>query len=265
MSRFYSALQQRPEAAPVPGPRPPAQPRPGAVTHVTPLSAMQPASRASAWSPVAASHVPAAVEQYRRLAAELVRAQEAHDVRTVLIASAAPGEGKSVTAANLALTLARSYRRNVLLVDADLRLPSLHEIFNVSNTTGLGDLLAGGQFGRVAPIEVFPSLTLLPAGRPTADPVGILSSPQLQRLVEEASTRFDWVIIDTPPVALLTDAKLLTSLVDAVLLVIAAGRTQYDYLARAVQAVGRERILGVVLNRVTEGVIRQGYGSYYRR
>jgi protein-tyrosine kinase len=232
-------------------------------TTASPVAPVQPV-RSTVWAPVAAGHLPEAVEEYRRLAGELIRAQERHGIKVVMTASAVAGEGKSVTAANLALTLSKSYRRNVLLVDADLRLPSLHEIFRVSNSPGLSDLLAGTESGRVAPVEVFSSLAILPAGRAAGDQVGLLTSPQMSQLIDEVSTRFDWVILDTPPVATLPDASLLTAMVDGILLVVAAGSTQHALLTRAIDALGRDRILGVVLNRATEGLTRKAYDHYYR-
>jgi capsular exopolysaccharide synthesis family protein len=269
MSRIYTALQQpktmgaqSPATASVAtrlaasGPsNPPEHLRvvPGGADTSSLLGPSQPA-RFSAWAPVDACHLPVAVEQYRRLAGHLVRAQEVQGTKVVMLASAASDEGKSVTAANLALTLSKSYRRNVLLIDADLRRPSLHEVFDVPNGGGLSELLARGRLARVAPVEVFPLLTLLPAGRPNPDPVGALTSPLMRRLIEEASSWFDWVIIDTPPLVPLPDAGLLAAMVDAVLLVIRAGSTRHETVLRAIRALGRERILGAILNRATEGI-----------
>lgn len=227
-----------------------------------------PAARVSS-APPDAFHAgydqPVAAEQYRKLAAALVNAQSAHELKIVMVASAVQGEGKSVTAANLALTLAKSYRRRVLLIDADLRLPAQHEIFGVNPTRGLVDLLDGAAAGGVAPVEVATNLMLLAAGRPSADPVGGLTSSRMARLLEEAGAAFDWVIVDTPPVALLPDAHLLTSMVDGALLVVQAGATPYKMLNRAVDALGRERILGVVLNGADSRAIAGEYRNYYGR
>lgn len=201
-----------------------------------------------------------ATEQYRKLAGALLRAQEAHAINIVMTASALPSEGKSLTTAALAYTLSNSYRLNVLVIDADLRLSSMHDVFGVPNGPGLSDFLEARQRTRVSPVEVVPGLTLLTAGRATNDPVGGLTSPRMRQLIAEASSRFDWVIIDTPPVTLLPDANLLTAMVDGVVLVIAAGETQYPYLTRAVAALGRDRILGTVLNRAKTGTHLKGYG-----
>lgn len=211
-------------------------------------------------SPISANG--SSVEQYRRLAARLHLAQMEHQTRIVMVTSAIPGEGKTLTAANLALTLSESYRRKVLLVDADLRRPWMHQVFQVPNVTGLNDGLRSESERKVHLIEVTEGLTLLTAGRPDPDPMSVLSSDRMRHVLEEAGTRFDWVIIDTPPVGLLTDAHLLASLVDTVLLVVHAGYTPLAAINTAVQAIGRDRILGIVLNRADDAVLGQGY-SYY--
>ncbi len=217
----------------------------------------------ASWTPEVAPASSAAVEQYRRAVGTLIQAQTSHGIKVVMVASAMPGEGKSLTAANLAVTLCKSYRRNTLLIDADLRLPMLHKVFRVDNSRGLNDHLDPRGDGSITTIQVYPLLTLLPAGRPTTDPVGGLTSARMEKLVADAASSFDWVIIDTPPVTLLPDANLLASMADAVLLVIAAGSTQHEYIAHAVEMLGRDRILGVILNRVDDDVVsRYGYSKY---
>lgn len=208
--------------------------------------------------------MPAAREQYRRLAAALHQAQQASGIKVVMVASAMAGEGKTLTAVNLALTLSESYRRNVLLVDADLRRPSVHSVFQISGDAGLTDTLASAD--PKLPLHQFtPRLTVLPAGMPTSDPMGVLTSERMRRLVEEAREAFDWVIVDTPPIGLLTDASLLVTSADGVVLVIKAEVTPYDMVNRAIDLIGRERLVGVVLNRATELPHREAYdySKYY--
>jgi len=209
---------------------------------------------------------PASVEEYRKLAATLHHAQVDRGIRSVLITSAVVGEGKTLTATNLALTLSESYRRHVLLIDADLRRPSLHEVFQVPNVSGLNDGLDAGADRKLSIVQVSPRLSILTAGKPDPDPMGNLSSPRMQRVLKEATERFEWVIIDTPPVAIMTDANLLAAMVDVAVLVVLAGRTPFHALETAVQAIGREKILGVVLNRVEDSVGNGGYPyrGYYR-
>jgi protein-tyrosine kinase len=191
---------------------------------------------------------PLLAEQFRRLAATLHHAQLVQKLKVIMVASANAAEGKSLTAANLALTLSESYRREVLLIDADLRRPSLHEVFQVPNVAGLNDGLQSNSEGQLCALKITPTLTLLPAGRPDPDPMSGLTSARMQRILDEAQSRFDWVILDTPPLGLLADASIVGTMVDGALLVIRAGQTPHAAVLKAVEAFGRERILGVVLN-----------------
>jgi capsular exopolysaccharide synthesis family protein len=203
------------------------------------------------------------VEQFRRLAAQLYLAQAERGIRAVMIASALPGEGKTLTAVNLALTLSESYERDVLLVDGDLRRPSAHHVFEVPNVSGLNDGVRSETERKVPLIRISEHLTLLTAGRPEADPMGVLTSERMRRVLDEAREKFDWVIIDTPPLALLTDAHLLASLVDAAVLVVQAAKTPAAAIKRVMEVIGRDRIAGVVLNRVQDGQVQTEYGPYY--
>jgi protein-tyrosine kinase len=206
--------------------------------------------------------LPASREQYRRLAAALHQAQRANGFKVAMIVSAVAGEGKSLTVANLALTLSESYLRNVLLIDGDLRRPSLHTIFQVPGEPGLSDGLISSEDPKLPLHRLTPRLAVLPAGRPTSDPIGALTSDRMRRLVDEAREVFDWVLIDTPPIGLLTDAALLSSMADGVVLVVKAESTPYEMVTRAVEAIGRDRLLGVVLNRAKEQPHRTSYDYY---
>jgi capsular exopolysaccharide synthesis family protein len=207
------------------------------------------------------------VEQYRRLAARLHLAQAEHGIKVVMVASALPGEGKTLTAVNLALTLSESYNRRVLLIDGDLRRPSVHELFKIPNLTGLNDGIKSDKDRKVPLVHWSDSLTLITAGRPDSDPMRVLSSKRMKTVISEAAAKFDWVIIDTPPVGLLTDASLFAAMVDTVVMVVQAGRTPYPDIQRAVQAIGKDRIFGVVLNRteINRGNSYLGYGYAYSR
>ena len=206
------------------------------------------------------------IEQYRRLAARLLMAQTEKKVSVVMVTSAFPEEGKTLTATNLALTLSESYKRKVLLIDADLRRPWIHQVFQVPNVSGLNDGLRAAPERKIPLLSYTENLSILTAGRPDADPMSVLSGERMVSVLEEAQARFEWVIIDTPPVALLTDAHLLSSLVHAVVLIIQAGKTPLPAIKMAVDAVGRDRILGVVLNRAESGAsdAALSYYSSYR-
>jgi capsular exopolysaccharide synthesis family protein len=206
---------------------------------------------------------PVVAEQYRHLVARLHHASERSNAKILMVSSAMPGEGKTLTATNIALTLSESYKRRVLVIDADLRRPSMHEIFRVPNTCGVNELLLG--MATPPAFEISPRLALIPAGRPNPDPLSGLTSPRFEALVQAAAREYDWVVIDTPPVGLLTDANLIVRLADAVVMVVAAGRVAYRELQRAADALGRDRIIGVVLNRVAEQPFsaEYGYDGYY--
>lgn len=203
-----------------------------------------------------------ALEQYRKLAATLHYAQAEREINVVMTASALPGEGKSLTAVNLALTLSESYHRRVFLIDADLRRPSIQRIFGLPPISGLNEGLKADH-DRAMPItQLSERLFILAAGRPDPDPMSGLTSDRMQRLVEQASGAFDWVIIDTPPVGLLPDASLLATCVDGVLLVVRSGKAPYQLVKRTADAIGHDRILGVVMNAVDFSHDRN-YGGYY--
>lgn len=208
------------------------------------------------------------IEQYRKLAAVLHHEQADSGLKVLMVASPLPGDGKTLTAVNLALTLSESYQRRVLLVDGDLRSPSIHRLFGVDNVSGLDEGLRDDRERKLTLVEVSPQLTLLPAGRPDSDPMSVLTSSRMRMVLDEAREKFDWVIVDTPPLGLLPDAHLLARMVDGTVLVVAAGCTSYQSAARAAELLGRNRILGVVLNRVNEKVFAREHAQarhYYGR
>jgi len=212
---------------------------------------------------VSAPHAdPLMVEQFRQLAATLHQAQAADNIRVVMITSADAGDGKSLTAVNLALTLSDSYGRRVLLVDADLRRPSLHEMARIPNTHGLGDTLKSSAEQKLPVYRLSDTLMIVPAGQPDRDPMMALTSPRMQQILQEAAARFDWILIDTPPMGPIADSSLLVPIIDAAILVVRAGRTHYADIQRAITSIGRDRILGVVLNAAERGR-HGGYRHYY--
>ena len=195
---------------------------------------------------------PIAVEQYRRLAATLHSIQVEHGTKTLMVASALPGEGKTLTVTNLALTLSESYGRRVLLIDADLRRPSVHEVLAVPNDRGLSDALRTDS-GELPLVQVRPKLWVLPAGRADSNPMAGLTSDRMRAVLRESAVQFDWVLVDTPPVGIMPDAHLLAGLTEGVVFVIAAGATPFALVARAVSEIGRDNIIGTVLNRIEPG------------
>lgn len=207
---------------------------------------------------------PLLIEQFRKMAATLHQLQLDRGIRTVMVASALAGEGKTLTALNLALTLSESYRRRVLLIDADLRRPTLHTLLNVSNASGLTDTLHHDQTdARATVFEVGPRLALLPAGRPSADPMSLVTSGRMRNLLAAAAREFEWVVLDTPPVLMLPDAHLLADMVDVALVIAEAGRTPAHLVLKAIDMIGRERVGGVVLNRTDPKEVAATFGYGY--
>ena len=193
---------------------------------------------------------PMLVEQFRRLAATLHHAQSHNGIRVIMLTSASPDEGKTLTAVNLALVLSESYRKRVLLIDADLRRPSLSNVADLTSGSGLSEALKSTTEQKLGVLQITPTLMFLAGGRPDPDPMSALTSVRMKHILEEAAGRFDWVILDAPPMGPMPDASLLSHMVDGAVFVIRAGRSQYPSVQKAIEALGRERILGVVLNGV---------------
>jgi capsular exopolysaccharide synthesis family protein len=179
-----------------------------------------------------------------------------------MVTSAAQGDGKTLTALNLALVLSESYRYRVLLIDADLRRPSIPCVVDLGEGTGLSEALRAVTEQKLALAPATSMLTLLPAGQPIANSIEALTSPRMRQILDEASARFDWVILDAPPVGPTADARLLTEMVDGTLFVVHAQRTQYPDVKKAIDSLGREQILGIVLNGVESEPSNHYYGVH---
>jgi capsular exopolysaccharide synthesis family protein len=191
----------------------------------------------------------AAAEQYRAIRARLAHIEEHQPLRTLMITSPGHGDGKSVTAANLSLAMAQEPQRNVVLIDADLRSPTLHALFGIQRSPGLADLLDGSASLDEALVYV-PELrlTLLPAGGAAPFPTELLGSAAMRRAVDTLRSRFDRIVLDVPAVAPLADAGTVASLADGVVIVVRAGTTQRPALERAVAAFEDNQVVGMVLN-----------------
>jgi protein-tyrosine kinase len=192
---------------------------------------------------VSASANPAAVEQYRRLAEHLMGLQRERGTKTVLVTSARAGEGKSLTVTNLALCLAEKGRR-VLLVDANAPRPGIHRIFQVSAGRGLSAGLTGA-------IELTGGLALLPGGRGVADPAQAPDPATLRALVDAASAGYDWILIEAPATSQAPGVRGLAEIADATLLIASTAAGPAAEVEQAIDVIGRERVAGVVLNRVS--------------
>jgi succinoglycan biosynthesis transport protein ExoP len=205
-----------------------------------------------------------AAEAYRTLRTNLIFSQSLHALRTVVVTSSAPSEGKSTTAGNLAATFAQQGKR-VLLVDCDLRKARLHKMFGVPREPGFTHLLLGlkplGEVVRATPVE---GLFFLASGTLPPNPAELVGGEQMKAGLAALAEEFDLVVLDTPPLLAASDAAILGRLVDGVLLVVRAGQTERDAAKQAVRqlVVGRARILGAVLNDPDSKVGK--YGGHYQ-
>jgi protein-tyrosine kinase len=189
-----------------------------------------------------------AAEQYRSLRTRIAQVESAGQRRVILVTSPGTGDGKTVTAANLALTMAQEFQRQILLVDADLRHARLHDVLGIAREPGLADVLAGQASLDDALVSLSEYRVLaLPAGKPHGRPTELLGSEPMRRLMEQLARRFDRVVIDSTA-AHFADAGVLEPIADGVLLIVRAGRTTRPSIARAVGLVPRAKLLGLVLN-----------------
>jgi non-specific protein-tyrosine kinase len=193
-----------------------------------------------------------AAEAYRTLRTNIEFASVDASIRTLLVTSSIQGEGKTVTAANLAVVFAQAGRR-VLLVDADLRKPGVHIVFHLPNEHGLTTLLRSDEVGldAVAQTTEQENLRILTTGPLPANPAELLGSQRMRAIVERLKTRDDLLIFDSPPLQAVTDSAVLSSFLDGTLLVIDAGHTRRRSVLQAREALAKvgANVLGAVLNR----------------
>ncbi len=189
-------------------------------------------------------------EAYRTLRTNIQFCSVDREIRTLLVTNSGPGKGKPTTIANLAIILAQTGKR-VLLIDADMRHPNTHLFFRLSNEMGLSNLLARqDQFEEVIQETFIQGLYLLPSGPIPPNPAELLSSQRISEVLQNAKHTFDYILIDTPPVVPVTDAQVLATKVDGVLLVIHAGKTDKVTAKKAKILLEKvySNILGVILN-----------------
>jgi capsular exopolysaccharide synthesis family protein len=213
------------------------------------------------------------IEQFRGLRTQIYQFRDQAPLKTILVSSGLPAEGKSFVAANLAISLARNKKSAVLLIDADLRKPSLHKLMGSPQLTGLAEYLAGSalasqilQRNQYSHINVegqswqMPDLTFISAGDGGDHSAELVANHRIEELITTLSPHFDWIIIDSPPVLPVVDAIDLARAADAVLLVARAAKTPYTVAQRAQSAFANCRLLGFVLNAVKDA---PRSGSYY--
>ena len=207
-----------------------------------------------------------AAEGFRQVRTNVEFASGETPLRSLLVASAVPGEGKTVTASNLAVSFAQA-GRTTCLVDADLRRPTIHELFGLSNDRGLTTLMAGDESSYEAATHATDvgRLRVLTSGPLPPNPAELLASPRMRAILAGLLEQVDLVVIDSPPLQAVTDAAVLSSLVDGTVLVVGAGRTRRGSLVRGRDALERvgAHVLGALLNGVSEGMDSGGAFAYF--
>jgi non-specific protein-tyrosine kinase len=200
-------------------------------------------------------------EAYRTLRTNLSFSSLDDPIRTLVITSAAPDEGKSTTAANLAVTMAQGGKRTIL-VDCDLRRPTLHELFNLPAEPGLTNLLLEEGDQQLLHDTEVEGLQLLTSGLLPPNPADLLGSLKIDQIIADLVSKADIVLFDAPPVIAVTDATVLGSKVDGVLLVIRAGKTRREHAARAKELLERAnvRVIGAALTNAPKD---SSLGGYY--
>ena len=216
-------------------------------------------------------HDPQSVEAelFKVLRTNILFPAEGVPPKTILVTSALPGDGKSFVSSNLAISIAQGVEEHVLLMDGDLRKPAIHHRFGFGNGNGLSDYLrSGDDIGTVllkTPIE---KLTILPSGEPPVNPAELMSSKKMKALLSEVKSRYEdrYVIIDSPPPAMAAETNAIVKYVDGIILVVRAGKTPREAIADTIDRIGKEKLIGMVLNHVDRSHTKYyGYNkSYYK-
>lgn len=205
-------------------------------------------------------------ESIRALRTRILFPQSGEIPRRILVTSASPGEGKSFICANLAISLSQGIDSHCLLVDCDLRKPMLHNLFGLSNKSGLADYL---QHKKQLPELLVPTgiekLSLLPAGPRSINPAELLGSASMTSLLDELGKRYDdrIVLLDSPPLHAASETSVLAQHVDGVVLVVRYGTSRREYVKALADAIGRDKILGVVFNAYRATMLDYKVFGYY--
>jgi protein-tyrosine kinase len=210
-------------------------------------------------------------EGIRKLRSMLLQDDSFRTTRSIMVLSSDPQEGKSFVCANLGISFANSVEHQALLVDCDLRRPSLHKLFGIPPRKGLAEYLDhGGDFAGLITGTGMAKLSVIPAGTPPNNPAELLSSSRMSELMENLSgrNRNRLIILDTPPFFAASETLLLSRLVDKVVLVVRWGKAGRENVRKMVETIGREKIIGTVFNAFEMNILDRriqgvGYNNYY--
>lgn len=209
-----------------------------------------------------------AAEQFRKLRTFLIKKQP---MKTIMVTSALQGEGKSFVSANLAVGIAFDLHLHALLVDCDLRNPSLGKQFGLTDGKGLSDFLVGEEsIPNLITHTKLERLNLISGGSIPINPAELMGSKKMEAMIEEIKNRYDdrYIILDTTPILATSEPEIMTKIVDGIILVVRAGVTPRETVQQAIHLIGKEKLLGVILNQVefkSSGLFKKYFGSngYY--
>lgn len=205
-------------------------------------------------------------EQFKKLRTSILFPTAGKSPRSILVTSAISGEGKSFVAANLAVSIAQNIDKHVLLMDCDLRMPTIHTCFGFENRPGLCEYLSGEKaLDTLFLKSAVDKLTILPGGGPVSNPAELLSSGQMSKLLKDVTARYSnrYIVIDSPPPRLTAETAALARQVDGILLIIQHGTTRREHVVDLIDMLGKDKIIGVVLNRFNPQLPKYSQGSYY--
>ena len=274
MSRVHEALRRAEQTgALISGPRPPGEPRGTAALidagpnlsgllemvkeipfRATPDSLLIDATR---------PHEPP-MEEFRTLRTRLNHMKSLQPIHTVVVTSASPAEGKSISAANLALAQSHLAGNTTLLADFDFRRPIVHTLFGIDRSPGITDYLLGKcqlheAMRKVAGMDLY----IMPAGEAVINPLELLNLREVKHLLDRLPSLFQWIIMDTPPLLFAADANLLSTISHGTLLVVRIGHTTIDSVTRAMQSLCTNNVLGIVVNGARRGELYSKYTYYH--
>src|SRR5947209_4999212 len=206
----------------------------------------------------------APAEEFRALRTRLNHLQSIQPLRTLVVTSASPAEGKSFTATNLALTQAQLADKKIILADFDFRRPTLDKTFQIECSPGITDYLQGkATFTDILRRVGNTNLYLLTAGEAVPNPLELLNLKQCAALIDGLREQFDWVILDSPPLLFAADGNLLATMCDGTILVVRIGSTTFDSVTRAIQSLCENNVLGIVVNGARRGERYSKYSYYH--
>ena len=204
------------------------------------------------------------MEEFRTLRTRLNHMKSLQPIHTVVVSSASPAEGKSLSAANLALAQAHLAGNTTLLADFDFRRPIVHTMFGIDRSPGITDYLMGKcqlheAMRKVAGMDLY----IMPAGEAVINPLELLNLREVKQLLDRLPSLFQWVIMDTPPLLFAADANLLSTISHGTLLVVRIGHTTIDSVTRAMQSLCTNNVLGIVVNGARRGELYSKYTYYH--